>query len=39
MVAVSFEKTTREIHDVKRHPEDDPDAPWVSWQQGNQATV
>jgi Domain of unknown function (DUF4917) len=22
-----------------RHPEDDPDAPWVSWQQGNQATV
>ena len=22
-----------------RHPEDDPDQPWVSWQQGNQATV
>jgi hypothetical protein len=22
-----------------RHPEDDPGAPWVSWQQGNQATV
>jgi hypothetical protein len=22
-----------------RHPEDDPNQPWVSWQQGNQATV
>ncbi len=22
-----------------RHPEDDPDKPWVSWQQGNSATV
>lgn len=22
-----------------RHPEDDPTAPWVSWQQGNSATV
>ncbi|ACF02594.1 conserved hypothetical protein [Rhodopseudomonas palustris TIE-1] len=22
-----------------RHPEDDPAAPWVSWQQGNSATV
>ncbi|MBR1141728.1 DUF4917 family protein [Bradyrhizobium sp. AUGA SZCCT0431] len=22
-----------------RHPEDDPDQPWVSWQQGNSATV
>jgi hypothetical protein len=22
-----------------RHPEDDPSAPWVSWQQGNAATV
>jgi Domain of unknown function (DUF4917) len=22
-----------------RHPEDEPDAPWVSWQQGHQATI
>jgi hypothetical protein len=22
-----------------RHPEEDPDAPWVSWQQGHKATV
>ena len=22
-----------------RHPEDDPNQPWVSWHQGNQATV
>ncbi|WP_029585307.1 DUF4917 family protein [Bradyrhizobium sp. URHD0069] len=22
-----------------RHPEEDPGAPWVSWQQGNQATI
>lgn len=28
-----------EHDDGFRHPEDDPSKPWVSWQQGNQATV
>lgn len=28
-----------EADDGFRHPEDDPDLPWVSWQQGNKASI
>ncbi len=33
------DKLTLRHDDGFRHPEDDPDKPWVSWQQANSATV
>ncbi|MEY9986474.1 hypothetical protein ABH995_005811 [Bradyrhizobium yuanmingense] len=39
MMQSDIDRLTFRHDDGFRHPEDDPGAPWVSWQQGNAATV
>lgn len=39
MMQSDLDQLTFRHDDGFRHPEDDPGAPWVSWQQGNAATV
>jgi hypothetical protein len=39
LMQTEVDELTFHHDDGFRHPEDDPYAPWVSWQQGNSATV